>query len=656
MKSNGDQKMTKRYHSHFLIFLIAAVLFFICFNADAQELMQFDSEAKTPDSEKRIIAAGNVESVFSSLLALETNPERIKAFKIAHKDWLTLRKSHCAELIKDNKKLIECYEALDTQRIEIYNDQRISLLFDCPSQGKLSNNPIRIAYSQQQRKNPAAPRSVVVSADAPVAAVTFNNDMTEIFDLVNGQRINRISTRYAKNKGFGDRFFLSPNGRILIWRVYTPKTELAMWDVRTGELLRHKTLLQYTQVPMSRGRYFVYSDKESIGIYDLIKGEFTWNVEKGKDGISLMALSPDDKYLIVARSQSIENWELAKETDGKLSFVMRGTEPVADTTYYPTTIAFANDNKSFYITYGISRRGLIVQRRLPDLKEMRQLQFPKLQYATLAQIKNTDLLLMEAVSSRREAFYVDMVGETAQKIAEHTGENSKMVPLANGQVLLATSFELKTLNVPSNKGFGKFSDVIGEVISQDMPLKTPAKESDKVIVPLQVDCQNFQTEVIGVYEGSLPNNRSRGFGEKTAGYVDVNVSHTDLPVKLVLSSYQPVIWRLHISSDARISDIYLSGSNESRIEGIRSIRVSYIGNAFAYENPNMPSSRHSIRGNTEPSLASAVKQNTGCNITKFQGVYRGSNFYIGYITKGTSEKNEIYKYIDEKGNVIYKNY
>jgi hypothetical protein len=46
MKNNGEQKMTKRYRLYPLKFLMAAVLFFICFNAYAQETMQFESEAK----------------------------------------------------------------------------------------------------------------------------------------------------------------------------------------------------------------------------------------------------------------------------------------------------------------------------------------------------------------------------------------------------------------------------------------------------------------------------------------------------------------------------------------------------------------------------------------------------------------------------------
>jgi hypothetical protein len=286
---------------------------------------------------------------------------------------------------------------------------------------------------------------------------------------------------------------------------------------------------------------------------------------------------------------------------------------------------------------------------------MHRLEFPKLNYVRLTEIKNTDIFLMEAWSgpAAMEAFYVDMATETASRIPEHTGADSKMAPLTNGQVLLATPFELKTLNVPSKKGFGKFSDIIGEVVSQDILTKKPDKENDKVIVPPQINCQNFQIEAIGVYKGSLPNNRTRAGGEKVAGYVDVTISQTDLPVKLILSSYEPVIWSLHISPDARLSEIYLSGSKDSRLQGAQKIMVSHIGDAFAYEDPNVSRSRYGHISN----LTNVVKQKTGCNITKFQGAYQGSNFYIGYITEDISEKKDrIYKHVDENGNVTYKNY
>jgi len=46
MKKDDEQKTTKRYRLYPLRFLMGAVLFFICFDAYAQETMQFDNEAK----------------------------------------------------------------------------------------------------------------------------------------------------------------------------------------------------------------------------------------------------------------------------------------------------------------------------------------------------------------------------------------------------------------------------------------------------------------------------------------------------------------------------------------------------------------------------------------------------------------------------------
>lgn len=84
MKNNGEQKMTKRYCSYPLKFLMAAVLFFICFTAYAQETMQFDSEAKKlefirqmllkekylrPSSEDKVVFPPRCKGIMKDLLA-----------------------------------------------------------------------------------------------------------------------------------------------------------------------------------------------------------------------------------------------------------------------------------------------------------------------------------------------------------------------------------------------------------------------------------------------------------------------------------------------------------------------------------------------------------------------------------------------------------
>ena len=46
MKEEGEHKMIRKYSSLFFKLLMTLALFFVCFNAYAQETMQFDSEAE----------------------------------------------------------------------------------------------------------------------------------------------------------------------------------------------------------------------------------------------------------------------------------------------------------------------------------------------------------------------------------------------------------------------------------------------------------------------------------------------------------------------------------------------------------------------------------------------------------------------------------
>ncbi|NTU48164.1 MAG: hypothetical protein HGA84_04055, partial [Syntrophobacteraceae bacterium] len=56
MKNNGGEKMTKRFRSYPLRFLMAAMLFFVCFNTYAQESMKFDNEAKKLEFIRQVLA------------------------------------------------------------------------------------------------------------------------------------------------------------------------------------------------------------------------------------------------------------------------------------------------------------------------------------------------------------------------------------------------------------------------------------------------------------------------------------------------------------------------------------------------------------------------------------------------------------------------
>ena len=627
--------------------MLLSLLIFSLLLVPGCEKREEKEKLAVPPVEKKAIATPPVESAMSALLELEKNPEARRALESSHQDWIKLRISHCAAVgIPDKEqkgatKLQECYEAFDRQRIELLNQQRIGLLFDLPPQSGSVNPAISIPYSAETKKNPSAPHALVVASAAPVAAVTFT-DMTELFDLVSGQLINRIQTADAEKRRGVYYLFLSPNGRVLTASYHWPKTGVKIWDVKSGDLLRDTLISPYfLRAPTSRGRYFIYSERNRIGVYDIVKDEPAWRFED-KQGPSHMALSPDDRWLIVVRGQNIESWESTGDADGRISFVLRNSEMVGNYNFQPTWIAFSRDNRSFYGS--LPRNGGLVQWQLPDLKVLRRLRFPRYQSVKLIQIPQSDTFLLEGRPSREtlEAFAVDMAREASVPLFDHTGVNSRVAPGGSDQVLIATPFLFKNAKIPDPAAFRPFSHVLGGVVAEPTVAPSPGGDSASRIGQVQADCRGFLTEAVGVYEGSLPGGAQRGFQSKVPGYVTVSVGRTDLPLKLLLSSYEPVHWQLRVSANARLSEVLLAGSNESRIEGLDTARITYIGNAYAYKEGNAAR------------LADLARRHTGCSITRFQGAYRGSNFYIG---EGVASKGgAINRQVDEEGNVVYRNY
>ena len=599
---------------------------------------------------EKMIATPQVEHAMKALLALEKNMERHRAMEASHQEWLKLRKTHCAAMIntdstETNQKLSECYEAFDNQRIAMLNQQRISLLIDLPPKSSIPNYPINITYSPETKFRPTVPLSLVIASSAPVAAVTFASNMTEIFDLTNGQLLSRIQTLDDDMRRGVYHFFLTPNGRILIASYHWPKTGLRMWDTLNGEMLRDKMISPYyDRFPMKNGKYFIYTERNRMGIYDIVTDKSIWYFD-GKRAASYMALSPDDKWLIVGREEQIECWELIRSEDNQISYTLRQVQTAGNYFYQPSSIVFPSSSRFFY---GSLPKGFLLKWQLPDLTLLERVRLSRFKDIRIIQIPGAESFLMEASVSNSimEAYVVNVTEKRAQHLTEHTGRNSKIAPINSNLILLATPFELRVLKLPNTDDMRPASQSLGEILYEPVPVTRGIQTNQ--LQHIQTDCTSAQIEAIGVYEGSLQTGR-RGFQEKIPGHVVVNIGATDKPVKLVLSSYEPVIWQLKEDLGARLSEILLSGSNESRIEGISKINITYIGSAYSYGN--------SKRGRNVFGLENAVKQKTGCGIENFQGSYTGNNFYIGkQSTTTNSGRHKVYKHTDKDGSEVYQNY
>lgn len=128
--------------------------------------------------------------------------------------------------------------------------------------------------------------------------------------------------------------------------------------------------------------------------------------------------------------------------------------------------------------------------------------------------------------------------------------------------------------------------------------------------------RNAQIEGVGVYQGKTAN---RAFSGHPMGSVDVHIRSSTKPIVLVLSSYEPVNWRLTSAPGAKLAAVLVSGYYTSNVVGAGAARVIVVGSAFSYKQVGSDYNR----------LNSEVVQYTGKGMDIFQGQYEGGKFSVG---------------------------
>ncbi|MCY1561985.1 hypothetical protein D9M68_993130 [compost metagenome] len=88
---------------------------------------------------------------------------------------------------------------------------------------------------------------------------------------------------------------------------------------------------------------------------------------------------------------------------------------------------------------------------------------------------------------------------------------------------------------------------------------------------------------------------------------------------LVLTSYEPVKWKLVRESGAPLLAVLVSGYHKSDVSGAGAARVLDLGRSYAY-------TRESREYNE---LNRGVLRRAGKSIDLFQGRYEGSSFEVG---------------------------
>jgi hypothetical protein len=127
--------------------------------------------------------------------------------------------------------------------------------------------------------------------------------------------------------------------------------------------------------------------------------------------------------------------------------------------------------------------------------------------------------------------------------------------------------------------------------------------------------------VIGVYE--TRSDHSGNYEPQGTATVHI-LNRGTAPLTLVLSSYEPTLWKLDIAPGVNIREIILNGYNEQEISGASGITVtdrSGSGHSFVSSAYQWPS------GNAA-ALVDDVEDYTGLTLTEFAGVYRATDFTV----------------------------
>ncbi len=80
--------------------------------------------------------------------------------------------------------------------------------------------------------------------------------------------------------------------------------------------------------------------------------------------------------------------------------------------------------------------------------------------------------------------------------------------------------------------------------------------------------EQAQIHSLAVYAGKAADGGHCGHGENIQCVLNVTVTKTDAPLLLVLSAYEPSVWRVNLSPDAKIVGVIVSGLYEQSVQGI----------------------------------------------------------------------------------------
>ena len=128
-----------------------------------------------------------------------------------------------------------------------------------------------------------------------------------------------------------------------------------------------------------------------------------------------------------------------------------------------------------------------------------------------------------------------------------------------------------------------------------------------------------ETHIIGIYTpGYLPTY-------SWPGVANIYVERQNVPLTIVLSAYEPTVFRIHPAEGVKIEQIILNGHGQHQVANADDVPV--LNRSGDWED-YIVAAAHSWNDEDVKTLAAEVEVITGKPITSFNGCYKASEFTI----------------------------
>ena len=138
--------------------------------------------------------------------------------------------------------------------------------------------------------------------------------------------------------------------------------------------------------------------------------------------------------------------------------------------------------------------------------------------------------------------------------------------------------------------------------------------------------QDAELHLVGRYQGDKELDIQLGESGHAVAQIDVVVGRTERPVILVLTAYDPVVWKVGTMTGAKLAGVLVSGYHTQALLGIP---ASTPHNVITGEESTGCEAFRAIRPEDVPQAAPLVLARTGHTIEEFHGSSPTTYFVIG---------------------------